>query len=117
MLGFLRAIEVLQKQKEQVKKQMHRASLEEKKSLQIVVDELNKSINYLHLKVNDFLIYMKNTDRKTYKVIIKHYFKSDSWDYAVDDFDVDADAYRKSIERACKKYDSMSDTDKQTYIK
>ena len=117
MLGFLRAIEVLQKQKNDVMKQMKRATTEEKKSLQIVVDELNESINYLHLKVNDFLIYMKNIDRKTYKVIIKHYFESVSWDYAVDDFDVDADAYRKSISRACKKYDLMSDTDKQTYIK
>ena len=117
MLGFLRAVEVLQKQKEQVMKQMKRATTEEKITLQIVVDELNESINYLHLKINEFLIYMKNTDRKTYKVIMKHYFENMPWNYAVDDFDVDADAYRKSIERACKKYDSMSDTDKESYIK
>ena len=117
MLGFLRAVEVLQKQKEQVMKQMKKVSSTEKESLQIVLDELNEAINYLHLKVNDFLIYMKNTDRKTYKVIIKHYFESDSWDYACDDVYVDADAFRKAIERTCKKFDSMSDTDKQTYIK
>ena len=117
MLGFLRAIEVLQKQKEQVTKQMHRASLEEKKSLQQVLDDLNEAINFMHLKVNDFLLYMKNTNKKTYKVIMKHYFENIPWDYAVDDFDVDADAYRKSIERACKKYDLMSDTDKESYIK
>ena len=117
MLGFLRAIEVLQKQKEQVTKQMHRASLEEKKSLQQILDDLNEAINFMHLKVNDFLIYMKNTDRKTYKVIIKHYFESVSWDHACDDVYVDADSFRKAIERACKKFDSMSDTDKESYIK
>lgn len=117
MLGFLRAVEVLQKQKEQVTKQMHRASLEEKKSLQQVLDDLNEAINFMHLKVNDFLLYMKNTNKKTYKVIMKHYFENMSWDNACDDVYVDADAYRKSISRACKKYDLMSDTDKQTYIK
>lgn len=116
MLGFLRAIEVLQKQKEQVMKQMKRATTEEKKTLQIVVDELNESINYLHLKVNDFLIYMKNTDRKTYKVIIKHYFESVSWDYACDDVYADADSFRKAIERSCKKYDSLSDMDKNKAV-
>ena len=75
MLGFLRAVEVLQKQKEQVTKQMHRASLEEKKSLQQVLDDLNEAINFIHLKVNDYLVYMQNTDRKTAKVIRRHFFE------------------------------------------
>ena len=117
MLGFLRAIEVLQKQKEQVTKQMHRASLEEKKSLQQVLDDLNEAINFIHLKVNDYLVYMQNTDRKTAKGIRRHFFEGMSWGYSVDDIDMDEEAYRKSISRACKKYDLMSDTDKQTYIK
>lgn len=117
MLGFLRAIEVLQKQKSNVLKQMKRVTdEEEKETLQSVLKELEESINNLHLKVNNYLIYMKNTDRKTYKVIIKHYFENSAWDYAIDDYDADAGAYRKAIERACKKYDSMSNTDKQMYI-
>ena len=117
MLGFLRAIEVLQKQKNDVMKQMRKASAEEKKSLQTVLDELEEAISYMHLKVNDYLVYMQNTDRKTAKVIRRHFFEGMSWDYACDDVYVDADAFRKAIERTCKKFDSMSDTDKESYIK
>ena len=117
MLGFLRAIEVLQKQKNQVVKQMRKSSAEEKKSLQTVLDELEEAISYMHLKVNDYLVYMQNTDRKTAKVIRRHFFEGRSWGYSVDDIDMDEEAYRKSISRACKKYDLMSKTDKESYIK
>lgn len=117
MLGFLRAIEVLQRQKNDVIKQMKKVSAEERKSLQMLLEDLDETINHLHLKVNEFLIYIRSTDRKLYRVIKKHYFENISWDSSVDDIDVDADAYRKSISRACKKFDSMSDSDKQTYIK
>lgn len=117
MLGFLRAIEVLQKQKEQVMKQMKRATTEEKKSLQTVLDELEEAISYMHLKVNDYLVYMQNTDRKTAKVIRRHFFEGMPWGYSVDDVDMDEEAYRKAISRACKKFDFMSDTDKGSYIK
>lgn len=116
MLGFLRAIEVLKKQREQLIKQMKRATTEEKKALQQILDDLNESIDYMHLKVNDFLIYTKNKDKKTYKVMYKHYFENQPWDNAVDDFELDADAYRKAIERSCRKYDRLSDLDKQTYL-
>ena len=49
--------------------------------------------------------------------IIDSWDAEDDADQLGDDFDVDEDAYRKSIERACKKYDSMSNTDKESYIK